>query len=137
MNYWLVKSEPEAYSWTRLVADGQAAWTGVRSYPARLHLRGMRLGDRVLYYHSVTEKQIVGLARVTREAYPDPTAPEDDWSAVDLVPVKALSRPVALALIKGDAGLKDILLVRQSRLSVTPLTGPQFQRLLVLAETKV
>ncbi len=137
MNYWLVKSEPEAYSWTGFVEDGKTAWTGVRSFAARIHLRAMARGDLVFFYHSVTEKQVVGLARVTKEAYPDPTATEGEWSAVDLVPVKALARPVTLATIKTDDILKDLPLVRQSRLSVTSLTAPQFKRLLALAETKV
>ena len=137
MKCWLVKSEPEAYSWADFVKDGQTSWTGVRSFAARIHLRAMAPGDLVCFYHSVSEKQVVGLARVTKEFYPDPTATEGEWSAVDLAPVKALARPVTLEAIKADAILKDIPFVRQSRLSVTPLTGPQFKRLLVLAETKV
>lgn len=137
MNYWLVKSEPEAYSWAGFVKDGKTAWTGVRSFAARIHLRAMIRGDLVFFYHSVSEKQVVGLARVTGEAYPDPTATEGEWSAVDLVPVKALAQPVALAAIKSDDILKDLPLVRQSRLSVSPVTGPQGKRLLALAETKV
>lgn len=137
MNYWLVKSEPEAYAWATLVQDGKTAWTGVRSFAARIHLRAMVTGDLVYFYHSVSEKQVVGLARVTRAAYPDPTATEGDWSAVDLVPVKVLVQPVSLATIKADRVLQELPLVRQSRLSVTPLTGPQFKRLLALAETKV
>ena len=135
-NYWLVKSEPESYSWTTFVKDGKAAWTGIRNFLARNHLRAMQKGDAVLYYHSVTGKQVVGLARVDRVAYPDPTAKEGDWSAVDLVPVKALARPVSLAAIKQDPLLQEMLLLRQSRLSVTPLTEPQFERLLALAETE-
>ena len=137
MNYWLVKSEPEAFSWAGFVQDGQTAWTGVRSFAARIHLRAMSRGDLVCFYHSVSEKQVVGLARVTKEAYPDPTATEGEWSAVDLAPLKALAKPVTLAAIKADAILKDLELVRQSRLSVSPVTGPQFKRLLALAETKV
>lgn len=137
MNYWLVKSEPEAYSWANFVKDGKTAWTGVRNFQARLHLRAMIRGDLVFFYHSVSDKQVVGLACVTKEAYLDPTATEGDWSAVDLAPVKALARPVTLAAIKVDEVLKELPLVRQSRLSVTPLTEPQFQRLLTLAETKV
>jgi predicted RNA-binding protein with PUA-like domain len=137
MNYWLVKSEPESYAWATFVQDGKTAWTGVRSFAARIHLRTMVRGDLVFFYHSVTGKQVVGLARVTKEAYADPTATEGDWSAVDLAPVKALVRPVSLASIKADAVLQDIPLVRQSRLSVTPLTVPQFKRLLELAGTKV
>jgi predicted RNA-binding protein with PUA-like domain len=136
MNYWLAKSEPEAYSWAQLVQDGRTAWTGVRNFQARNNLRAMKRGDLVLFYHSVSEKQIVGLARVTKEFYPDATAKEGDWSCVDIAPVKTLAKPVALETIKTDPVLRDMLLVRQSRLSVTPLTGAQFERVLDLAETK-
>jgi predicted RNA-binding protein with PUA-like domain len=136
-NYWLVKQEPESYSWTAFVKDGKTAWTGVRNFQARNHLRAMKKGDLVLYYHSVTEKQIVGIAKVHREFYPDPTATEGDWSSVDLVPVKPLKKPVTLAAIKADKVLKDMLLVRQSRLSVTPLNDHQFKRILDVAETKL
>jgi predicted RNA-binding protein with PUA-like domain len=134
--YWLVKVEPDAYSWADFVKDGKTAWTGVRNYQARNNLRAMQKGDPVFYYHSVTEKQVVGLARVEREAYPDPTASEGDWSAVDLKPVKPFARPVPLDAIKTDAILKHILLVRHSRLSVSPLDETQFKRLLALGETK-
>jgi predicted RNA-binding protein with PUA-like domain len=134
--YWLVKVEPDAYSWADFVKDGKTAWTGVRNYQARNNLRAMQKGDPVFYYHSVTEKQVVGLARVEREAYPDPTAKEGDWSAVDLTPVKPFVRPITLDAIKTDAILKHILLVRHSRLSVSPLDETQFKRLLVLGETK-
>jgi predicted RNA-binding protein with PUA-like domain len=134
--YWLVKVEPEAYAWADFVKDGKTAWTGVRNYQARNNLRAMQKGDPVFYYHSVTEKQVVGLARVERVAYADPTAKEGDWSAVDLVPVKPLAKPVPLDAIKADGILKDIPLVRHSRLSVSPLNETQFKRLLALAETK-
>ena len=133
MNHWIVKQEPEAYSWAMFVKDGQAAWTGVRNYQARINLRAMKKGDLVFYYHSVSEKQIVGLARVAKEAYPDPTAEEGDWVCVDLVPVKPLAKPVTLDAIKADKALKDILLVRNSRLSVSPLTEAQSKRLLEMA----
>ncbi|MDB6110429.1 MAG: ubiquinol-cytochrome reductase [Pedosphaera sp.] len=135
-NYWLVKQEPEAYSWATFVKDGKAVWTGVRNFQARNNLRAMKKGDPVLFYHSVSEKQVVGLARVAKESYPDSTAKEGDWSVVDLSPVKALARPVSLAAIKGDDLLKDLPLIRQSRLSVTSLTEAQFNRLLALAETE-
>ena len=137
MNYWLAKSEPEAYSWSQFVKDGRAAWTGVRNFQARNNLRAMKPGDVVCFYHSVTGKEIVGLARVVKEAYPDATAEEGDWSCVDLEPVKPLKTPVSLETIKTDKILKDMPLVKQSRLSVTPLTKAQFERVLVLAETKV
>ncbi|MDB6020779.1 MAG: ubiquinol-cytochrome reductase [Pedosphaera sp.] len=135
-NYWLVKSEPESYSWSMFVKEGQAAWTGVRNFQARNNLRAMKKGDVVLFYHSVSEKQVVGLARVAKEAYPDPTAKEGDWSAVDLMPVKAVAKPVTLEVIKADKTLGDMLLLRNSRLSVSPVTEAQFNRLMTLAETK-
>ena len=135
-NYWLVKSEPEAYSWATFVKEGKTAWTGVRNFSARNHLRAMRKRDFVFFYHSVSEKQVVGLARVDKEAYPDSTASDGDWSAVDLVPVKPLKKPISLDVIKSDKLLQDIPIVRQSRLSVAPLTEAQFNRLLALAETK-
>src|ERR1035438_2721925 len=113
MNYWLVKSEPEAYSWTTFVKDGKTAWTGVRNFAARLNLRAMKKGDAVFFYHSGGEyKQVVGLARVEKEAYPDPTATDGDWSCVDLVPVKALKTPVTLDTIKQDEILKELPLVK-------------------------
>ncbi len=136
MNYWLAKSEPEAYAWATLVKEGRTAWTGVRNFQARNNLRAMRRGDRVLFYHSVSEKQIVGIATVLREAYADPTATEGDWSCVDLAPVKPLALPVTLDTIKADTALRDIPLVRQSRLSVTPLAEKEFRRLLELGRTK-
>lgn len=136
-NHWLVKQEPETYSWDKFMKDGGTAWTGVRSFPGRLNLRAMKKGDLVFYYHSVSEKQIVGVARVVKEAYPDPTAEEGDWVCVDLAPVKALKKPVGLEVIKRDTILKDMPLVRISRLSVSPLSEAQFRRVLELGETKV
>jgi predicted RNA-binding protein with PUA-like domain len=137
MNYWLVKSEPAAYAWTQLVKDGKTAWTGVRNFQARNNLRAMKKGDLVCFYHSVTDKQVVGVARVAKEFYPDATAEEGDWSCVDLVPVKPLKIPVTLDTIKTDKLLQAMPLVKQSRLSVTPLTAPQFERLLTLAATTI
>ena len=136
MNYWLVKSEPETYSWSQFLKDGRTAWTGVRNFAARLHLRAMKSGDRVFFYHSGDGKSVVGLARVAKEFYPDPTADEGDWSCVDLRPEKELAKPVTLAQIKADKILKEMVLVKQSRLSVSPVTAAQFERLLKLAETK-
>jgi predicted RNA-binding protein with PUA-like domain len=135
VNYWLVKQEPEAYSWSQFVGERQTAWTGVRNFQARNHLRGMRKGDRVFFYHSVSEKQVVGIARVAKEAYPDPTATEGDWSCVDLIPIKALTTPVKLDAIKTDKLLREMPLVKQSRLSVLPLSRQQAARLLELADT--
>jgi len=135
MQYWLVKQEPEAYSWSAFVKDSGTAWTGVRNFQARNNLRSMKKGDPVLYYHSVSDKQVVGIARVAKEAYPDPTADEGDWVSVDLAPVKPLEAPVSLETIKADKVLADMLLVRQGRLSVQPLTKAQFQRILKLGKT--
>jgi predicted RNA-binding protein with PUA-like domain len=135
MKHWLVKQEPEAYSWTMLVKDRRTAWTGVRNFQARNNLRAMKKGDLVLYYHSVTDKQVVGVARVAKEAYADPTAKDGDWSCVDLVPVKPLKQPIALDVIKADKTLRDIPLVRQGRLSVMSLTVEQFKRILQLGKT--
>src|SRR5215469_17840185 len=108
MQYWIVKQEPEAYSWTAFVKDGRTAWTGVRNFQARNNLRAMKKGDFVLYYHSVSDKQVVGIAEVAREAYADPTAKEGDWSCVDVVPLKALGSPVSLDAIKSDKLLGNI-----------------------------
>jgi predicted RNA-binding protein with PUA-like domain len=136
MNYWLVKSEPEAYSWLQFLKDGKTAWTGVRNFAARLNLRAMTSGDRVFFYHSGEEKSVVGLARVVKEFYPDATADEGDWSCVDLAAEKTLARPVTLAQIKADKILKEMVMARQSRLSVSPVTEAQFKQLLKLAEAK-
>ena len=137
MNYWLVKSEPEAYSWSQFVKDGKTAWTGVRNFAARNHLRAMKKGDAVFFYHSGEQKSVLGLARVAKGFYPDATADEGDWSCVDLIPVKPLAKPVTLAQIKADKILKEMILAKQSRLSVSPVTREQFKRLLKLAETKI
>jgi predicted RNA-binding protein with PUA-like domain len=127
--FWLVKQEPSAYSWADFVRDGKTAWTGVRNFTARNNLRTMRKGDAVLFYHSVTEKSVIGIAKVIREAYPDPTAKEGDWSAVDLAPERALANPVALEEIKRNAKLKEMALLRLSRLSVQPVTKAQFEEI--------
>ncbi len=131
--YWLVKQEPADYAWADFVRDGGTDWTGVRNFAARLHLRGMLAGDPVLFYHSGAEKSVVGLARVARTAFPDPTADEPGWVAVRLTPVRPLPEPVTLAAIKAEPSLREIALVRQSRLSVMPLPAAAFQRLLRLA----
>jgi predicted RNA-binding protein with PUA-like domain len=136
MNYWLVKTEPESYSWTDFLRDGKTAWTGIRNYQARNNLRAMQRGDVVLFYHSVSDKQIVGLAKVVKTAYPDSTADEEGWLCVDLAPDRTLPRPVPLAEIKADTQLKDMALLRNSRLSVTPVTKDQYKRLLQLAGEK-
>jgi len=132
--FWLVKSEPSAYSWANLVADGKTAWTGVRNFTARNNLRAMRKGDTVFFYHSVTAKTIVGIAKVLRESYADPTAKEGDWSAVDLAPEKELAKPVALQDIKRNPKLKEMALLRLSRLSVQPVTKTQFEEILRMSK---
>jgi len=126
-NYWLVKQEPDSYSWSDFVGEGKTAWTGVRNYTARNNLRKIQKGDEVLFYHSGEDKAVVGIARITRPAYLDPTAEEGDWSAVDLAPIKPLRRPVTLRQIKSDPRLKRTPLIRQSRLSVMPLTAAEFR----------
>ncbi|HMJ07072.1 MAG TPA: EVE domain-containing protein [Chthoniobacterales bacterium] len=130
--YWLVKQEPSAYSWTDFVADGTTSWTGVRNFTARNNLRAMQKGDAVLYYHSVTEKAVVGVAEVTHTAYADPTAKEGDWSAVDLTAKKALGRPVALPEIKLNSRLQEMALLRLSRLSVQPVSAAEFEEIIRL-----
>lgn len=124
--HWLVKQEPSAYSWDDFVRDGRTSWTGVRNFTARNNLREMQAGDQVLFYHSVVGKAVVGIAEVARTAYPDATAKEGDWSAVDLVPKKALARPVTLEDVKGNPRLKGMALLRLSRLSVQPVSGEEF-----------
>jgi predicted RNA-binding protein with PUA-like domain len=133
-NYWLVKQEPESYSWESFMKDGEAAWTGVRNYQARNNLRAMKKGEEVFYYHSGKSKEVVGLAVVKKEAYADPTAKGEDWSAVDLKPVRALAKSVSLQAIKADKALKDMTLVRNTRLSVSPVTEAQFNRILEIAK---
>lgn len=135
--YWLVKQEPDAYAWEAFVADGRTAWTGVRNFQARNNLRAMRTGDRVLYYHSNVGKEIVGCATVEREAYPDPTADEGDWSCVDLVPHKALRRHVTLDELKSDPGTGEIPLIRHTRLSVMPIDEAAFRRIAELGQTQL
>ena len=132
--FWLVKQEPASYSWSDFTMDKGTSWTGVRNYTARNNLRGMGKGDEVLFYHSGEEKAVVGLAQVKQTAYADPTATEGDWSAVDLAPVKRLARPVTLAAIKANPRLQEMKLVRQSRLSVMPVTPAEFRIILKMAE---
>jgi predicted RNA-binding protein with PUA-like domain len=137
MNHWLVKSEPESYSWSTFLKDRRTAWTGVRNFLARNNLRAMKKGDLVCFYHSVVGKEVVGIARVAKESYPDPTAEEGDWAAVDLTPVKTLTRPVTLETIKADPAFKSMFLVTHSRLSVSAVTPVEFKRLMELAETGI
>ena len=136
-SYWLVKSEPFKYAWDELVEDGSTYWDGVRNYEARNHLASMKKGDLALYYHSNEGKEVVGVARITRTAYQDPTTKDERWVVVDLEPVVPLKRPVTLAEIKADASLAEIQLVRRGRLSVVPVTKPEFQRILKLGKTSI
>lgn len=126
---WLVKQEPDSYSWEDFARDGRTEWTGVRNYQARNNLKAMLPGDRVLFYASGKAKSVVGVAEVTKAAFPDPTAGEPGWVAVELKPVRALSRPVTLALIKAEHSLADILLIRHTRLSVMPLPTEAFEKI--------
>ena len=133
-NYWLVKSEPFKYSWDKLVEDGSTVWDGVRNYQARNNLRAMKKGDQVFFYHSNEGLEIVGIAKVVKEAYQDPSTDDERWSVVDLAPVKKLKRPISLEEIKQDERLREIALLRQSRLSVMPVTAEEFDAVLELSK---
>ena len=137
MNYWLVKSEPGEYSYQDLQNEGKTMWDGVRNYAARNNLRAMKKGDFVLFYHSVNDKEVVGLCQVIREYYPDPTATTGDWSVVDLAPVKPMEKPVHLKTVKATPDLQNIALVKIGRLSVMPLEKKEFDKILQLGETKI
>ncbi len=135
MQFWLVKQEPSKYSWEEFVKDKETYWDGVRNYQARNNLQAMKKGDRVLFYHSVVGKEIKGIARVTRESYPDPTTDDEAWVVVDLKPVKPLKIPVTLEQIKSHLKLKEIALIKQSRLSVMPLTPAEYKIILGMGKT--
>ncbi|HVT85910.1 MAG TPA: EVE domain-containing protein [Chitinophagaceae bacterium] len=136
MNYWLVKSEPSAYSWDQLVKDKKTTWDGVRNYAARIHLRNMKKGDEVLFYHSNEGTEIVGIAKVEKEAYQDPTTADTNWVAVDIKAFKKLEKPVTLAQIKADKRLKEMALVRIGRLSVQPVTEKERDIIMEMAGEK-
>ncbi len=136
-HYWLMKSEPFKYSFAQLVKDGSTMWDGVRNYEARNHMRAMKAGDLVLFYHSNEGKSVVGVARIKREAYEDPTAPGEDWSVVDVEPVMQVKAPVSLDAIRAEADLADIALLKRSRLSVVPISKAHFDRILKMGKTKV
>jgi len=136
MSYWLAKSDPETYGWSDLVRDGKTSWDGVRNFRARNYIRAMKPGDLVLFYHSGEERAVVGAAKVLSEAYPDTTAKEDGWSAVDLAPAWPLKSPVTLSTIKAEPSLKDILLVRVARLSVLPLKKEAFETIVSMGGGK-
>jgi predicted RNA-binding protein with PUA-like domain len=130
MNYWLVKTEPGTYSWNDFVKLGTDKWDGVRNYQARNNLKLMRLGDEVLFYHSVNDKEVVGIAKVVREHYPDPTVDDDRWVVVDLAPVRKLNKPVTLVQIKEDERLDGLALIKNSRLSVMPVLRDHYDIIL-------
>src|ERR1041384_5939646 len=134
--YWMVKQEPDTYSWDDFVTDGGTDGSGVRNYQARNNLRGMKVGDKVLFYHSGKGKEVVGLAEVTKAAYPDPTAGDEQWVAVDLKPVKPLANAVQLAAIRYDKRLSQLPLIRQSQLSVMPLTKDEFDVIVSMGSNK-
>jgi predicted RNA-binding protein with PUA-like domain len=136
MAHWLVKSEPDAYSWQQLVKDKETSWDGVRNFAARLHLKNMKKGDEVFYYHSNEGTDIVGIAKVSKEFYQDPTTDDDKWVSVMLKPLKALKNPVSLAQIKANKKLQNMALVRIGRLSVQPVTDEEWSEVLKMSETK-
>ncbi len=133
MAYWLVKSEPSVYSWDQLVSDKKTSWDGVRNYAARIHLRGMKVGDEVFFYHSNEGLAIVGIAKVSKEAYQDPTTDNEAWVSVELVPQKKLKNPVLLSTIKADKRLANLALVRIGRLSVQPVTDEEWKVIMLIA----
>lgn len=134
MTRWLLKSEPDVYSWDQLVADGETVWNGVRNNSARLNLRAMKAGDEAFFYHSNIGKEVVGIARISREAYPDPTDESGQWVAVSVQPVQKLPNPVTLAAMKAEPALAEFQLIRQSRLSVVPVRDEEWAQVLRMAE---
>ncbi|MBA4058181.1 MAG: EVE domain-containing protein [Marivirga sp.] len=132
MNYWLLKSEPGTFSWDDLVRDKKTGWDGVRNFQARNNLKAMKKGDMAFFYHSMDEKSVVGIAKITKESYPDPK--DNEWVAVEIAPVKKLKKPVTLAQIKADKRLSDMVLVKSSRLSVQPVKAEEFDLVISLSE---
>jgi len=135
--YWLMKSEPSKYSFAQLVREGKTSWDGVRNFEARNNMRAMKVGDLALFYHSSDGRSIVGVARITREAYPDPSAAGEDWSVVDIAPVAPLKVQVSLDAVRSEAELAEIALLKRSRLSVVPVSKEHFDRILKMGKTKV
>lgn len=135
--YWLIKSEPFKYSWDDLVRDGKTYWDGVRNYESRNNLAAMKKGDLAFYYHSNVGKEVVGIVEIVASSYPDPTADDETWVVVDVVPRVAFMEPVSLATIKGDPKLSEIQLVRRGRLSVVPLAAAEFRHVAKLGKTKI
>ena len=136
-SFWIIKQEPSQYNWKQFEKDKETYWDGVRNYQARNNLKNMKKGDNLLFYHSVVGKEIVGIAEVTREAYPDPTTDDERWVVVDLKPIKPFKVPVTLEEIKTHKELSEIALIKQARLSVMPITKKEFQILLKLGKTKL
>ena len=136
-SFWIIKQEPSQYNWKQFEKDRETYWDGVRNYQARNNLKKMKKGDNLLFYHSVVGKEIVGIAEVTRESYPDPTTDDDRWVVVDLKPIKPFKVPVTLEEIKAHKELSEIALIKQTRLSVIPITKKEFQILLKLGKTKL
>lgn len=134
MNYWLIKSEPNEYSWNDLVKDKKTIWHGIRNYTARNNLKSMELGDQLFFYHSNIGKEIVGIAEIIKTAYQDPTTEDERWFSVDIAPVKALNKPVLLEYIKTDPKLAEMKLLKLSRLSVSPVTKAEFERIMEVSE---
>lgn len=134
INYWLIKSEPHKYSWDQFEKDGSTFWDGVRNYEARNNLQAMKKGDLLLYYHSNEGKEIVGIAKLKTEAYQDPSTDDNRWVAVDVEPFKKLKNPVSLATLKATPELQNMKMVRQGRISVTPVTPAEFDKILALSE---
>ncbi|MEK7264177.1 MAG: EVE domain-containing protein [Bacteroidota bacterium] len=134
MNYWLVKSEPDAYSWKKFLEEKQTVWSGIRNFQARNNLRTMKTGDNVLFYHSNVGKEIVGVAKVIQEAYQDPTTKETAWLTVDLQPIRTLKKAITLDEIKSDSKLNEMVLLKNSRLSVQPVTKEEFERVIELSK---
>ena len=136
-SFWIIKQEPSQYNWKQFEKDRETYWDGVRNYQARNNLKNMKKGDNLLFYHSVVGKEIVWIAEVTREAYPDPTTDDERWVVVDLKPIKPFKVPVTLEQIKAHKELSEIALIKQARLSVMPITKKEFQILLKLGKTKL
>ncbi len=136
MNYWLIKSEPGTYSWDDLVQLGRDHWDGVRNYKARNNIMAMKVGDLCLFYHSVSEKSVVGIAEVVKEHYPDPTTDDNRWYVMDVIPIRKLKRPVTLAEVKADGRLDQMKLVTHSRLSVQPVKKEEFDIIIELSESQ-
>jgi len=132
MKYWLVKSEPESYSFDDLIKEGKTDWTGIRNFQARNNLREMRVGDKVLFYHSVSEKSVTGLAEVSKESFPDPT--DEKWIAVEIEPVEKFAKPITLEAIKVEKSLENVALIKQSRLSVIPLTKDEYKQIVQMGK---